>query len=258
MFHSKKILQVLSCALLFSSLTAQAQTPGHYQMLRVLHVEPLSYMSDEGKIAGFESDLIAEIKKRSGLDIREEVIGSISQGFDSLQAGKADVMAAALSITAEREKIFLYSEPYFIGSPLTIVTKDESIKTWQDLKDKTVMVQGGFTHEKWLKELKAEHDNDGSIKSVPTSFLAVKDVIRGKADATINDDIIILGYVNTYKEYNLKSVIDNTFGQDRIAFLINKNHPELKEKMDKTIKEMKADGTIDALLKKWWGDLFVK
>ena len=229
MFHSKKILQVLSCALLFSSLTAQAQTPGHYQMLRVLHVEPLSYMSDEGKIAGF-----------------------------SLQAGKADVMAAALSITAEREKIFLYSEPYFIGSPLTIVTKDESIKTWQDLKDKTVMVQGGSTHEKWLKELKAEHDNDGSIKSVPTSFLAVKDVIRGKADATINDDIIILGYVNTYKEYNLKSVIDNTFGQDRIAFLINKNHPELKEKMDKTIKEMKADGTIDALLKKWWGDLFVK
>lgn len=251
---AKNLLTIIS-SILFTTHISFAEVTS-YKMLRVLHVEPLSYVDDHGKILGFESDLITEIERRAGIELHSEVASSIKQGFEDVKSGKADIMAAALSITPEREQTYLFSEPYFIANPITIITKDENIKSWQDLKEKKVSVQGGSTHEKWLRELKGNIPNDESIHSVPTSFLGVKEVIQNKSDATINDDIIILGYVNTYKKYGLHAKIVDVFGQDQIAFLINKNKPELKQHIDNIIKEMKVDGTIDKFVKKWWGDLF--
>lgn len=102
---------------------------------------PLSFMDGKGQPTGFETELMAEIVKRSGLSLNEEFVPSIRHGLQALREGEADLLVAAVSITEERKKEFDFSEEYFLSRPM-IITKDSSIKSFADLADKKVgMIQ---------------------------------------------------------------------------------------------------------------------
>lgn len=251
-YKKLKIKTIVCAVLLAYAAIAQAQT---YTMLRALHVEPLSYVDESGKIAGFESDLVAEIEKRAGIEFKSSVATTFQKGFDDVKKGAADIMIGAITITEERKQSYLFSEPYILVEPITIVTKADNVKSMEDLKDKKVSVLSGSTHEEWIKKFQETHP-DVKVEKVPSTFLGIKEVIQGKADATINNDIIIMGYVKSYEKYGLHAQVDSGYEKTHMAFLINKNQAELKQKIDKTINELKQDGTLDKLVAKWWGDLF--
>lgn len=247
--YKKQKINTIVCAVLSAYATiAQAQT---YTMLRALHVERLSYIEEPGKIAGFESDLVAEIEKRAGIEFKSSVATTFQQGFDDVKKGAADIIIGAITITEERKQSYLFSEP----EPITIVTKADNVKSIEDLKDKKVSVLSGSTHEEWIKKFQETHP-DVKVEKVPSTFLGIKEVIQGKADATINNDIIIMGYVKSYEKYGLHAQVDSGYEKTHMAFLINKNQAELKQKIDKAINELKQDGTLDKLVAKWCGDLF--
>ena len=75
-------------------------------------VPPLVAKDDKsGKLSGFSIDLWQAIARESGYDFEFVERGNLPDVLDSVKHGQADVGIAAISITAEREELFDFSQP---------------------------------------------------------------------------------------------------------------------------------------------------
>src|SRR5437764_4701908 len=75
-------------------------------------IEPFSYKKD-GADAGFSIELWDRVAKEAGLKYETTWVKTVPELIAALEAGKADVAVAAISITSEREKVIDFSQPYY-------------------------------------------------------------------------------------------------------------------------------------------------
>lgn len=113
---------------------------------------PFGYVDADGKHAGFEIDVVRELAyfafgNRDAVDM-ECVTGP--NRIPSLTSGRVDLIVSVLSWTPDRAKIVGFSAPYFDSSVRMIVPKSSSIKSWADVKGKTVTTTTGGTPSIWL------------------------------------------------------------------------------------------------------------
>jgi ABC-type amino acid transport substrate-binding protein len=204
--------------------------------------------SPKGRPKGFDIDLMNEIAKRAGFEVRYENVqfDSILRGLD---ADLFDASISAMSITTERERQLDFSDPYFNADQALLVDSGSKIKSIDDLSDATVGVQSGSTGQ-----LKGEDlDDDGQIGEVKTYRTigeAFSDLRAGKIDGVIYD-LSAVHKKLTENEGKLRYVESIPTGEQYgIAF--PKDSP-LVEPVNQALAEMKEDGTYEKLYKKWIG-----
>ena len=66
---------------------------------------PVIYTDDNGKLTGFEHDIMEEIGNRAGYKIDFKVVGDYSAMMAGVDSGKYDTIAGQVSVTDERKKI---------------------------------------------------------------------------------------------------------------------------------------------------------
>src|SRR5262249_49801325 len=111
-----------------------------------------SVNSTTGKIEGFDIDLMNAIARKA--DFRIEHHNALFDTiFTALANGQYDVVISAATITAERQQVVSFSDPYFVAGQVIVVRKTDTakIKSAQDLAGKTVGVQTGTTGEQVTK-----------------------------------------------------------------------------------------------------------
>ena len=82
--------------------------------------EPFSFVDGSGKIVGYDIELARYIAKK--LDKRLEIVNMDFGGMiPALISGKVDMIAACITITDERSKQVLFSEPYYVGGIAALV-----------------------------------------------------------------------------------------------------------------------------------------
>jgi polar amino acid transport system substrate-binding protein len=167
-----------------------------------------------------------------------------------MKAGKVDMIMAGMNETPERKKNADFTQPYFNDLNEVIVKKDSNIKSLADLKGKTVGVQAGTVQETIAKEVSKKAGFKVQNRNrVPETIEELK---AGRFDAVIIEQSVAAGYLNNLKDLNgllIKDFIDNTTGS-AIAFPKNS---KLTPKFDKAISDVKKDGTLNKLVKKWFG-----
>lgn len=85
--------------------------------------DPMLYVSN-GQVVGYEADLIMRIFQEAGYSV--EFNNMDFQGLlPAVSSGKADLLAGTVSITEERKKSVLFSEPEY-GGGIVLVVKDYS------------------------------------------------------------------------------------------------------------------------------------
>ena len=204
--------------------------------------------SPKGRPKGFDIDLMNEIARRAGFEVRYENVqfDSILRGLD---ADLFDASISAMSITAEREKQLDFSDPYFNADQALLVESDSKIKAIDDLSEATVGVQAGSTGQ-----LKGEDLYDdgqvGEVRPYRTIGEAFSDLRAGKIDGVIYDLSAVHRKV-TENEGKIRYVDSIPTGEQYgIAF---PKDSVLVEPVNQALAEMKEDGTYEKLYKKWIG-----
>lgn len=106
---------------------------------------PMEYIDDVGAMVGFDIDLINELGKIAGYQMKWEKV-AWDGIFASLKANKVDLIASAVTITSERANEMDFVGPYMqSGQGIVILKTTTSIKGPEDLKGKKVGVQKGTT-----------------------------------------------------------------------------------------------------------------
>ncbi len=202
---------------------------------------PFEYM-DGSTMKGIDVDLANAIATEAGKTLSIE-----DMPFDSLLAavegGKIDFAAAGMTVNDERKLSVDFSDPYFDASQVVMVKKGSSIATADDLKNKKIAVQQGTTGDTLATAV------SGATVDRPTKFAdAVLELEQGKVDAVIIDSFPAQIYAAQYTDLQ---ILAQPLDTEQYAIAVKKGNTALLATINKVIAKMKADGSLDALVKKY-------
>lgn len=204
---------------------------------------PMEFVKD-GQRTGFDIDLVDALGAAMGKKI--EWIDIDFKGLiPALQAGRADIAVSAIYITDERRKVVDFTDAYYAGGLVVLTKKDSPIKAVKDLDGRRVSVQVGTKSVNYLKEhhpavnrVEVEKNQEMfNLVQIGRTDAAVTGKPAAKLFAQANPDLTVLDEQITVEEYGIA---------------VSKRTPELTAALNEALKKIKADGTYDRIVNKWF------
>lgn len=219
---------------------------------------PMGFRDEKGEIVGFDIDLAKEVTRRIGVEpvfLPCEWDGILL----SLNSKKIDLIWNGLTITEDRKKQISFSKPYFSSDQIIITTPEKGINKIADIEGKIIGIQmGSASYFALEKAINKNNLKIKEIKNYPENASALLDLQAGRVDAVVIDSMT--GNYYATKENNKRgkeifTSVSETLTEEREenGVGIRKSDVELREMIDKTLDDMKADGSFDAIYKKWFG-----
>lgn len=211
---------------------------------------PFGFKDKDGNLVGFDIDMAKEAAKRMGSDIEFKQIDWSSKETE-LRSHKIDAIWSGLTILPERQKNMLFSRPYENSVQIILVKEDSPIQSKADLAGKIVATQEGSTG---LDAINSEPDVKASfaeLKLYPDNVSGFMDLKIGRIDAMIVSQVVAL-YYNKQNDAGFR-VVDAGYNRQPVGVGIAKDNEAFKKRLDKTLEEMKADGTSTKISMKWFG-----
>jgi polar amino acid transport system substrate-binding protein len=207
--------------------------------------KPFEYINEQTKeIEGFDIDLFTAIAEKANIEVE-----FVNVMWDPLLAGMAqgtyDAAISSISITAERQKVMLFSDPYFAAGQLIAVRKDNTTITGKtSLSGKKVGVQLGTTGN-----IEVNNIAGATAKPYDDIGLAFQDLMNGQIDAVVADNPLVLSYVG--KNSTKLKTTGEVFSAENYGIAVAKGKEDLLKKINDGLKKVKAEGIIETLSKKW-------
>lgn len=221
-----------------------------------------NFVDENGELQGYEIDIIREVDKRLD-DVEIDLIytGEFSALFPGLESGQFDIIGGGISWKQERADSYLFSEVPYLHSPTVIGVRldDNSVKGIEDLAGKHIAHIPGTAQAMWLEAYnEANPDKAINIDYLDASSIEIMQMVyTGRYDACIHAEVDFAIAKDTLG-VDLKIIqIPNA---DEIQmpdsyYLYAKDNTELQQKIDAVLKEIRDDGTMSELCKKWFAGM---
>lgn len=212
---------------------------------------PMGFVGDDGEYTGFDLELAKEAAERLGMEFVPQPIAWDAKDME-LNSGTIDCIWNGFTMNG-REDDYTWSQPYMDNSQVFVVAADSGISTLADLAGKIVEVQADSSAEAALKDNTELAGTFGTLQTTPDYNTAFMDLEMGAVDA-IAMDVIVAGYQIEQRGDDGKYVIlDETLASEEYGIGFKKGNEELRDKIQKTLEEMAADGTLKEISDKWFG-----
>lgn len=196
------------------------------------------------ELTGFDVELMNALAAKAGIEIEW-----VNIGFDPMLAGLSqcqyDVAIAAITITEDRKKDMLFSEPYInAGQIISVQKSNTEITGPESLAGKKVGAQLGTTGA-----IEAEKIAGVELKTYDSYDLAFLDLANGQIDAVIADYPTALGFVG--QNADKLTTVGEVFTDESYGIAVCKKNTDLLKKINDGLAAIKADGTVQKLELKW-------
>ena len=209
---------------------------------------PMGFIDENGETVGFDIDVAEEVCRRLGVKLVKRGI-VWEEKEDDLNSGKIDCIWNGFSVTAEREEVLAFSEPYMKNELIFVVPGASEVKSVRELGGKTIGVQAGSTAEEELK--KAEIFPTVTMKTYDTIISMIEHFYQGETDAVLIDSVAAYYYI--FSAESQCYILSVSLSEEEYAVGFRKADIALRDRIQEILSEMKADGTLGAISKKWFG-----
>ncbi len=212
---------------------------------------PFGYVDENGEFTGFDIELATEAAKRMGLEIKLQPIDWDSKELE-LSSGAIDCIWNGFTMN-DREDDYTWTESYMDNSQVFVVKADSGISTQADLAGKIVTAQTDSAALNALNgedfaSLKASFKDLITCAQYNTAFM---DLEAGSVDA-IAMDIGVAKYQIEGREDQFV-ILDEAIVEEQYGVGFLKGNTELRDRTQKVLEEMVADGTFASISQKWFG-----
>ena len=212
---------------------------------------PFGYVDENGEFTGFDLELAKEAAKRMDMEIKLQPIDWDSKELE-LSSGSISCIWNGFTMNG-REDDYTWTESYMDNSQVFVVKSDSGIKTKADLAGKIVTAQTDSAALNALngddfKDLKASFKELLTCAQYNTAFM---DLEAGAVDA-VAMDIGVAKYQIEGKESKF-IILDEPIVKEQYAVGFYKGNTEMRDKVQKALDEMAADGTFKKISEKWFG-----
>lgn len=193
-----------------------------------------------GDEVGFDVDLAEEIAKRLGLTV-EWVRADFDTIFTAVASDQFDMVAAASTITDEREEVVDFSDPYYNSRQALVVNTAETpdIASQADLGEGHIVgVQKGTTGAQYAKDnLVPQGVELKTFQAAPDAF---RDLEAGAIVAVVNDEP---SSAESIKDLTGLEIVEPIDTDEKYGFAFSPSNPDLREAANAALAEIIADGT---------------
>ena len=153
---------------------------------------PFEFLGENNQIVGLDVALMGEVAYRlnSKLEIKEMAFSSLTATAFS----QADVIAAGMTITSERQAAMDFSKPYFESTQYIICAEDADYNEVKDLAGLAIGVQEGTTGDYLISDAIDLEDGDlynsgSTVKRYENAPVAFEDLKKGTIKAIVIDEL---------------------------------------------------------------------
>jgi polar amino acid transport system substrate-binding protein len=205
---------------------------------------PFNFINEANQLVGYEIDLGNELCKRAELTC-EWVVNDWDTIIPNLVGGNYDVIMAGMNATESRAQVISFSDAYKRPDPsayMALAGTDPSVIEKGVVAAQSNTVQAGMVSE-----------TTATLIEFPTPDETIAAVRSGTADAVLADKDFLLTYLND-SNGELVFIGEKMPPGQGVSAGLRQSDNELREKFTTAIAGMKADGSLNALLKQWFGD----
>ncbi|OZI74893.1 amino acid ABC transporter substrate-binding protein [Bordetella genomosp. 12] len=238
----------------------QASAPAAAQAKKVVvglddNFPPMGFRNEKNELVGFDIDMAREASRRMGVEVEFKPIDWSAKEAE-LNGKRVDVLWNGLTITDERKKNIAFTAPYMANHQIILVAVDSPIKTRADLAGHVVGAQDGSSAIDAIKKDDAVFKSLKELKMFGDNVTALMDLSAMRLDAVVVDEVV--GRYLASKREGQYRVLDENFGTEDYGVGVRKDDTELLGKLDKTLGDMKQDGTSGRIATQWFGADIIK
>lgn len=217
---------------------------------------PLQFVDPKsGKAIGWEYDAMNEIAKRLNFTAEYQNT-SWDAMIQSVSDGQYQIGMTGITIKDDRKEKVDFSDPYMRSQQLMLVRGDETRftdgKSFAAFEKGLVGAQPGTSpFYTAVYEILDSNEQNPRIKLFETFGATVQALKAGDVDLVLTDSTAGKGYADA-SNGTLK-LIGEPLGAEDFGFIFQKGS-DLVAPVNAAIAALKADGTMDALNKKWFLD----
>ncbi|CAM1650534.1 transporter substrate-binding domain-containing protein [Bartonella apis] len=212
---------------------------------------PFSYVDSNNNLHGFDVDIAHALCDQ--MKVECTVTAQDWEGIiPGLLAKKYDAIIASMVPTEERKQKVDFTNRYYTTTLAVAVPKDSDIKDLspQSLNGKNLGAQAGTTQAIYAEDNYAPEGTN--LKLYPTPEEANSDLINHRLDAIIHDKFPLLTWLEKDGKECCKLLGEVEGTREPISIAIRKNSDDLKNRLNKAIDDIRADGTYDKIAKKYF------
>jgi glutamate/aspartate transport system substrate-binding protein len=217
---------------------------------------PFSYYDDKQNVVGYSHEfalkVVEAVKQKLNMpNLKVKLTPITSQNrIPLVQNGTVDIECGSTTNNAERQQQVSFSNTIFVIGTRLMTKKDSGVKTWDDLKGKTVVTTAGTTSERLLRKMNQDKSmgmNIISAKDHGESFLTLS---TGRAVAFMMDDALLAGERAKSNDPADFVIVGTPQSHEAYGCMIRKNDPEFKKVVDDAIAKVETSGEGDKIYKK--------
>lgn len=205
---------------------------------------PFEFTNESGDFVGIDVDVLNAIAADQGFEVDIQSLG-FDAALIAVQSGQADGVIAGMSITEDRKETFDFSEPYFNADVTMAVAKGSDIKSYDDLKGKTVAVKTATNGADYAKSIAEQYGfTVVEFKDSPTMY---QDVIAGNTVACF-EDYPVMAY-NIQQGAEMEMPEGMTAAGSEYGFAVAKDaNPELLDMFNKGLANIMENGKFQEIV----------
>lgn len=206
--------------------------------------EPFDYFNDQQEIVGFDVELVRLLAQ--SLDLKLEIVNmEFGSLIASLLSGKTDIIGACMTITEERAKTVLFTDPYYQGG-IAAVIRDGANEPplTKDLATATFGAMTGTTGEMYIRA----HFPESTV-------LCFDDIMDGIASLQARKvDYVITAYTTALKAASKNpnlEVLPEEYTHEYAAIAFAKSNAKLHGEVNEVLRGFKQSGQLDSIIHRW-------
>ena len=208
---------------------------------------PYEYIDENGNYTGFNVDIMRAIALQAGVELQFYPM-NWHEACESLKLGTVDVIEG-MKITKDREIYYDFSREYLENSQSIFVNIDnEIIDSFKSLSGSKVAVQQGDVVLSHLREL-----NGINIFLCNNQQHAMQRLLNQEVDAYIGNTLAGVFLMNQMGVRNKIKMTSETLNPTKYAMAVKKGDAVTLQLLNKSLGEIKNNGTYDRIYRKWFG-----
>lgn len=225
--------------------TAELSTvePGKLIMSTNAAFPPYEMTTDSGEFEGIDIETAQAIADKLGLELQIDDM-DFDAALLAVQQGKSDMVMAGVTVTDERQNVMDFTDSYATGIQSIIVKEDSDIASVDDLAGKKIGAQRGTTGYLYC----SDDFGDENVVAYDDGLTAVQMLNNGQVDCVVIDNAPAKEFIAANPGLKL---LDTAYVEESYAIGVGKGNTELKDAINTALEELKADGTLQAIVDKY-------
>lgn len=239
---------MMACSAAQADVLADIQSRGQLNCGVYSDVPPFSSPDAQTReLVGMDVDLCRALGEKMGVKVNL-MPTSVEARIAVVVTGRVDVLIANLAYTKTRGNQIQFSDPYYVAKEVLVVKKDNVDKARADFKDKRISANKGTTSEQSIRMAGAQAV---TFQDAASAFLALE---QNKVVGFVTNTMTAIKMISQAKKDGIElGMIKEPMALEPIGVGMKKEEPALLTEVNRSLKAMDDDGTINRIWDKWIG-----